>query len=1117
MKHFWTMTQTTITICLLAVVLCGIAVAQVNTGTIVGTISDSSGAVVPGANVTVKNVGTGQERSAETSASGDYAVPDLVAGHYTIKVTHPGFSAATVPDFELKVAQRTTINTVLQVGQTNETVVVTSSSVPLLTTDSSSVGQVVDTEAVASMPLNGREAWQLTQLTPGAAYVPGGANLPTGGTSIRASIVNVNVNGTAPVFIGWYLDGANITETNLGGTIIQPSVDGLQEFKVEGGDMSAEYGHTPAIINSILKSGTNHFHGVAYEFLRNNTLDAKNYFFITPTGTNIRDEPLHRNQYGGVLGGPIKRDKTYFFVDLDTTMLSQGANYNNVVPSLPESTGDFSQSTTIIKNPVTGLPFPGNIVPVSPQAAFLIPYMPKPNFQSGSTYRAIYTNGLAQTLIRGDIKIDQQLSAKDHLMGRYSISNSKETDPNPYPAMGTFPLQSRGQDFVANWAHIFSSKWFNSLQVSYYRSLFTFTSSFQGQNINDQAGIQGFDGLASPADTAFPQLAISNYSTFTGAATSQYPKQNRNRSPQYSDTVSYSSGKHDIRFGVDLEHRTWMYDNGAQSSGIFTFSGSYSGDNFADFLLGYPQSAQRSYYRNYYGTIATFQGYYIQDNYRARHNLTINLGLRWDIEPFYFGDKGQISAYDLETQKVIIPSNFSRNAQPLTPTIYPLYQDRIELTGQLNLPQSIHPTAKEDVGPRVGFAWSPGRGNSVLRGAYGIFFATPDDNLIDNSVGVVPFLLAQSVNNTVGASGPQLTLGNFFATTPLATANPNPGQACSFGLVLNTCNTPTLATFGSNLPLKQQYVSEWNLAVAHQFGSRTSLDVAYVGNQTTHGELNDSINDPYPGPGSVQTRRPAPQWSTITIGNFGSTASYHALQAKFDAENWHNLTFLTSYTYGKCLDNGTYSGDTQYATSTLRMHGPCSYNLKQNLVISYVYKLPLGKGQALLGNLPSWGNAVVAGWQATGVTTLQSGLPFTPSISSDTANTGVGGQRPNVVGKPTVLRKPTCWFYISANPSCAALDPSGVSAFSVPAAFTYGNGGRNNMQYDHLIQFDFSLTKLITLGAERSLEFRGEFFNIFNRPTFGSPSTTINSSSGASVGSTLNTSRLIEIAVKAHF
>jgi hypothetical protein len=1116
MNSISALSRAAISASLLASLLCSAAGAQVSTGTIVGTISDNTGAVVSEANVTITNAGTGQKRTAKTNALGDYTVADLVPGHYTIRVSHAGFSTTTVPDFELLVAQRASVNAVLQVGQTSETVQVTSSAVPLLTVDSSSVGQVVDTKAVQSMPLNGRDAWQLTQLTPGAAYIPGGQNLPTGGTSIRASAVDVNVNGTSPVFIGWYLDGANITEMNLGGTLIQPSVDALQEFKVEGGDMSAEYGHTPTIINTTLKSGNNQFHGVVYEFLRNNVLDAKNYFYIPPVGTHLRDEPLHRNQYGGALGGPIRRNKTYFFVDIDNTLLSEGEDFNNVVPSMLERQGNFSQSSKIIKNPVTGQPYPGNVITnISSQAAYLLKYMPEPNFQSGPTYRAINTNSLTQNLLKGDLKIDEQLTNKDHIMGRYSIANNQETDPNPYPAMGSFPLESRGQDVVVNWTHIISPKWVNSLQTSYYRSLFTFTSSFQGQDIDSAAGILGFEDLAAPSQMGFPLISISNYSTFTGAATSQYPKQNRLRSPQYADTVSYATGKHDILMGVDLVHNTLMYDNGAQSSGIFTFNGNYSGDDFADFLLGYPLSGQRSYNRNLYGTIATFEGYFIQDNYRAKANLTINAGLRWEVDPFYWGDKGQISAYDQATNKVVIPSDFSMNAQPLTPTLYPIFQDRIELTGSLGLPRSVHPTAKHEIGPRFGFAWSPGKGDTVLRGAYGIFFATPDDNLIDNAVGVVPFLLAQTTDNTIGPAGPVDTLGNFFGDTPIATANPNPGSPCSFGVVANSCSTPALAPLA--LSLKQEYVSEWNLAAQHQFGSRVSLDISYVGNKTTHGELEHSINDPYPGPGSVQARRPAAQWGTITLGEFASNADYNALQAKLETQAWHGATLLASYAYGKCLDNGTYSGDTPSATSTLDWHGPCSYNLKQNLVASFVYQLPLGKGQPFLAKMPSWGNVVASGWQVTGIATSQSGLPFTPTISTDTANTGVGSQRPNLVGKPTILKRPACWFYISANPACSTSDPSGVSGFAVPAQYSYGDGGRNGMQSDNLIDFDLSMTKQFSVGADRSLEFRAEFFNLFNRPTFGLPSTNIDQSSGATVGSTLNASREVEFALKAHF
>ena len=1092
--------------------------AQVSTGTIGGTVKDSTGAAVPGAQVVARSVETGQERSVITDSIGSYTLPSLQAGHYSLTVSHGGFKTTTLPDIELQVAQRASLDPILEVGNVSEKVTVTTLTAPLLNTVTSSVGQVIDTKTVATMPLNGRSFWQLTQLTPGVSYIDAGQNPSTGGTSIRAAVVNVNVNGLSPTWTGWYLDGADVTEFQAGGTIIQPNVDALQEFKVEGGNMPAEYGHTPTIINASLKSGSNAFHGTAYEYFRNNVLDAKNYFFLPAVGTHQRDEPLHRNQFGVNIGGPIRRDKIFFFADAESTLFRLGEDFNNVVPSVAERGGDFSGSSTTIVNPVTGKPFPGNVIPqnlITPQAQFLLKYMPLPNFVSGQTSRAINTNGLKQQLDKGDIKVDYQATAADHLMGRYSIADNRETDPNAYTPMGSFPLKSRGQDPEARWTHIFNPQWINEAQVSYYRSYFFFTTSFQGQNVNDEAGIQGMDGLAPAQYVGFPGITIANYSNYTGASTNSYPKSNRLRSWQYVDRVTHVVGKHDMRFGFEWFHNNLQYISGSNSVGAFTFNGLYTKDNFADFLLGYAKSATRSYFRQIWGNIGNFQSYYFQDDYRLLPNFTLNLGFRWEVNPFYNGLKGQTTGFDQTTGELIIPSNFSLQAQPQTATLYPLFQDRIELSGSQGLPTSVRPPDDRDFSPRIGFAWNPGGGRWVVRSGYGVFFGYPDDNNINNTQNSVPFIASQTVNNS--GTPPQLAMGNMFQSTPIVSANPKPGTPCAFGFAANSCSTPNVVSMPPHV--QNTYTQEWNLAVQHQIGTKLSFDVAYVGNKTTRNEQQWSWNDPLPGTGTIQTRRPYAQWGTITLGEFLGTANYNSLQAKVEGRGWHGATALASYTYSKCLDNGTYNvgTDIREANSNIPYYGVCQYNLTNNLVFSYNYLIPMGRGTAFLGNLPSWGNAILGNWTVSGITTAQSGLPYTPTISNDQANTGFGNQRPNVVGKPKVLKNVSCWFYITANKSCQSLDPAGVAAFAVPAQYTYGNGGRNTMRADDLIQFDMALLKPFNFGNERSIEFRAEFFNVMNRPTFTAPSTAIDTSSGAQVSSTLNGARQIEFALKAYF
>lgn len=1110
-----------ITLVAAIVCLCAMSLdAQISTATLVGTVKDSTGAVIAGARVEAKNIATGVVRSTTTDSAGEYSIPNLPAARYNVTVTMPGFKTFTANDVELQVAQRLLLDARLELGAISQEVTV-SAVTPLIDTASSSVGQVVDTAAVEHMPLNGRSFWQLTQLTPGATYTPGGQGTRTGGRSIRSSAVNVTINGTAPTWTGWALDGSFITEMQTGGTLIQPNVDAIQEFRVEGSNMPAEYGHTPNVVNATLKSGSNEFHGTLFEFLRNDKFDARNFFYIPPPGSMQSKDPLRRNQYGGTIGGPLVKDHTFFFADFERTNVREGQDFNNVVPTQAMRQGDFSallaQSRPVqIVDPLTRTPFPGNIIPsnrISPQAQFFLKYLPLPNQVIGGVSRALLTNNLALDQNRGDVRIDQQAGASTQLMGRYSINDNTEQDPNPFPTLGAFDLHSRSQNAMIGATHTFSPRWIADARIAYYRSIFLFGATLPGTNFNSLAGVKGFDDLTS--QYSFPRITMTNYATFTGSPSDQRPKSNRIRNWQGAANLSYASGRHSAKIGADYMHQTAGFFNGSRSVGIFNFQGAYTGNSFGDFLTGYPDSVTRDYFKELNGDYATFWSFYAQDNFRATQNLTLNLGLRVELNPFYSGIRGQKSAFDLVTGKLIIPSSIDPAVQPLTATMLQIFRDRFNYTSELGLPDSIHGT---DVnwGPRAGIAWRPfGRTDWVVRTAYGIFYVFPDSNTINNTVATVPFIATQTVFNDRPPATPTRTWADFFLGQPVVSANPNPGAPCSFGMVLLSCSQPDVDS--GAIHFSSTYLQQWNISIQHQLSASTSFDIAYVGNKTTHGNQNLSRNDPLPGPGQIQARRPYPQWGALTYPVFEENGNYNALQAKFEARDFHGLTMLASYAFSKCIDYTTNESGSPTISLWRYYRAVCDMDMPHTFAGSFDYQLPVGRGKAFdPGNRVL--NEVIGGWAVSGILTLRSGLPFTPAISGDVANTGVGGQRPDVIGTPLIVGDPTCWFYMSANSACTALAPGAKDAFAAPPAqLRYGTGGRNILRSDGLKQLDFTVMKLFPIRESKSLEFRSEFFNVTNHPTFAAPGTTINSSSGAQVGSTLNAARIVQLALKFRF
>ncbi len=1080
--------------------------SQSAAATLSGFVRDASGAFVPNATVTVELRATNQKFTATTGESGAYKILDLPVGDYTVSTTASGFKSSIVPKITLQTAQAANLDVSLTNGEVTEQVTVTT-SVPIINTQDSSIGQVIENKSIESVALNGRQFWQLVALTPGATYTPGGQGTRTGGSSLRSSSVNVQINGTGFIYNGWSLDGVDITEYEQGGTNVQPNVDSLAEFKVFGANMPASYGFTPNVVSATMKSGANAFHGTAFEFLRNDIADAHNYF--ARTNKNI----LRRNQFGGVIGGPIRRDKVFFFTDFEATRQSSGIVYNNssLVLTDQQRTGNFNDYAGTLKNPTTGATLaPGNkFITVSPQARYFLQFMP-------TQAQANFSAAQRLSILKGDGKVDAALTGRDHLMGRYSITDNDEQDPNQFQALGIQDLHSRAQNVAITETHTFGTKWLNEARFGLYKDIFLFGPVLPGTNYVANAGITGFE--QTQLQPSFPYITITGGAAFNGSGNGSLPKSNRIRTWQYADTVTYSSGNHEIVTGFGVYHQRHTFYNGQGQEGVFNFSNKYTGNGLADFLAGYPASVVRAFPISLYGSIGNWYETFVQDNWRVRPDLTLNAGLRYEHTPFYNSVNGQNSAIDYPTGKIIVPTRggqlYDTNAQPEIPLLLPLFSDRLESSETLKLPESLRTSGPGIFAPRVGLAYRVGgKDTTVVRASYGLFPIYFDSNMSLQWTKTVPFEVTQTVNNS--------TLPTFNFQNPFngqAVVAPNASRAVCPGTTTAYASCLTPNVFTAPQKLQHTYMHQYNLAVQRQLMNNLSIEAAYVGNRTVHAQLiSVPDNVPQPGPGTIQTRRPYPQWGQFSLGLTNGSASYNALQVKLEKRYSNGFQILGSYAYSKCLDNGT----SQSAPITIGLYAQnyavCDIDFRHVLTISSVYALPFGHGRLFLSKSNAFVNGLLGGWEVAGIYTARSGSPYTPVSGSDVANTGVGGQRPNRTGTPVQPRSPTCWFFDSNNRTCAALAPGATNAFVLPTQYTYGTSGRNILFGDGLVQLDATLKKVFQLHEALNTEFRLEAFNVANHATFANPSATIGTASTGTVTSTLNANRTLQAAIKINF
>jgi hypothetical protein len=1043
-------------LCFLALML-AIPGAFAQTAQVTGLVTDPSGTIVPGATVSIRNVATGIVSEAVTNDRGYYTLLNLTPGTYDISVRRQGFRTTTQTGIKLDVAQIARMDLQLTIGEVRETVTVAAEA-PILSSESATIGQVIGSKKILDLPLNGRDFTQLSTLVPGAI---------SRGTDSASQTPLISVNGSRNSKTVFMIDGGSVTSQYFDSASVVPSVDAIQEFNVQSNAFSAEYGQGTAVINISLRSGTNRLHGSVYEFLRNQVLDARNFFNTTGVRPAVK-----QNQYGFTLGGPIViphvykgRDRTFFFFDYEGTRLRRASTFNNPVPSLAMRNGDFSALATPILDPTTKIPFSNNVIPanrISSQSAFFLPLYPTANTAAG-TFN--YVPNRKMDGDKFDIRIDHHFSAADTLSSSYSMNMAETFNPGAFTANGGVTQENRRQRFSLTETHIFSPAVVNELRLNYVRMRFNNFPQGLGTNYTVESGIGGFEAQSAQFP-GFPGLNISGFLGFSGNAFS--PIKFRDNKYEIDDSVSWGWGAHQFKFGVLLRQYDTNTTNAARSRGDFTFNGTFTGNSFADFLLGIPYQGSRTFPRNTFGIHPLRnEHFFVQDDWKITPNLTLNLGLRYELNHPPRVLHNQMASTDPVLQRIVVASdsngNINYNGQQVGEFLYPLFSDIIVPSSDVGLNPSLRYMDKNNFAPRAGLAWRATK-DLVFRAGYGIFYGLIQGNRAE-STGIVnvPFL-ADELSN--------------FNTTP----TPTKSLANMFAPVSQGLNLVPLSFFQIETNMRDPYFQQWNFAIQKSVKGVLSLEASYVGSKSSKLEFSRPINVPAPGPGNIQSRRLWTRFASGTYVEDSAYSSYNALQTKVEVRGWHGLTMLSSYAYAKSLDN--LSSDVQGFSSqdpnnNNAEKGPSDFDVRHRWVTSVNYTLPFGKGAGGIFN------HIIRDWELGSIFTMQSGLPFTPSISTDSANTGTS-RRPDRIGSGKVEDRTLTRDF----------DPT---AFRVPAAYTYGNSGRNILYARGFRNWDFITMRNFHLGEPATLQFRAEFFNFTNTPAFGAPVTNIQSSTAGQI------------------
>ncbi len=1091
-KHF-PINMTAIAVIYLAATA-SVLLGQINTATIAGTVTDSTGAAIPGATVVVESPVSHVRREAQTNGQGAYSVPLLQPGTYDVTISKDGFSTYKSSGVQLVIEQVASLNAALQVGSAKQTVTVTG-DVPLIETSTAGLGTVIGEKETADLPLNGRQFVQLLQLAPGTVPISVSQSATP---AIGAGSTTPSINGGTNRSNLFYIDGIYATDPFFSTFSISPSIDALQEFKEQTHTDLAEFGQsTGGTVNVASKSGTNQFSGGLYEFLRNDDLDARNFF--APTRGVYR-----QNQFGATFGGPIIRNKLFFFAFYDGYRFTQAANNFTFVPTQAELGGDFSALSTTIYNPYTynaatktSQAFAGNKIPSqyfnSGVQAYLKAFVPLPNyFVPGSPYNYLNTEPGVTNQDQGGLRGDYAISTRDSINGHVMVSKSTNSSPSSLPGM-PFVTSFDGTNAGVNWIHSVNPTLITQLSLGY-NSL---THAQENVQPNAAAAFAA-SGLGAgftdtPGDIKVPKAPGLSANGYFGVPTGWGPIGPQYLS-QYSGSVSKVAGEHNLKFGASY-YQTWMYTNWAQDNESFNQQATWDpgtqsgGDSFASMLMGLPNNASRQLGNSGVSLHANVFGVYAQDSWKITPKLTINYGLRWDYTSPTTEKNNRLATYNIANSEWLLVKGDVDAPSTLPFGVTVLNRNTITKPDYLNL------------SPRLGFAYQL-RPKTVLRAGFGIFYDNWSGALqaAQNARGVWPSGASQGVSNL-----------NVNGVTPGVTAqNPFVGQSTS----IPASPFPSSGNAFLDQNWQNSYSSQWNFEIQQQITNNSVASVAYVGSSTSRAPIQVPFNiATFPAPGPIQPRQPyqnmtSPQ-AVSTFSDLQSVgrANYNSLQAKFDQRFSGGLFFITSFTWSKNINIGcadfweACSVQNPYDLNAER--GPSPLDVPLVFTFSPGYELPFGKGKRFLNNggPASW---FLGGWQLNGIFSARSGTVFTPGINFDNANVGGGAQRPNVVGQPDLGSNWSLGEYFNTN------------AFAIPAPYTYGNAGRDSLRGPGFWDLDASVFRNFAIFERVRLQFRGEFFNIFNKANFGNPGATIGNP-GYGVITSAGDPRLVQLALKLSF